>query len=73
MDFSTDLEFAKAAYTTLKECDPERLHLLYLLLAEGETPDSIFQKMTEKKPEYTALPAICGAAAYWIVNQKNSN
>jgi predicted Fe-Mo cluster-binding NifX family protein len=72
-DFSTDLEFAKAAYTTLKEYDPGRLELVTLLLAEGETPEMILEKMKEMRPDYIALPEICAGAAHWIVYQKNSN
>lgn len=72
-DFSTDLEFAKAAYTTLKEYDPGRLELVTLLLAEGETPEMILEKMKVMRPDYIALPEICAGAAYWIVYQKNSN
>jgi len=72
-DFPTDLKFAETAYTTLKECDPERLQLVCLLLAEGETPETIFERMKKMRPDYIALPAICAGAAHWIVYQKNSN
>lgn len=72
-DFSTDLEFAKAAYTTLKECDLERLRFIYLLITEGETPETIFERMKKMRPDYIALPAICAGAAHWIIHQKHNN
>jgi hypothetical protein len=72
-DFPTDLKFAETAYTTLKECDPERLHLVTLLIAEGQTPEMIFERMKEMRPDYVALPAICAGAAYWIIHQKHNN
>jgi hypothetical protein len=73
MEFPIDLRFAEAAYTTLKECDPGRLKLVTLLISEGETPQTIFERMTEKKPDYVALPMLCAGAAHWIIYQKNSN
>jgi len=73
MEDFTDLDFAKAAYTTLKEYDPERLELVTLLLAEGETPEMILEKMKEMRPDYIALPEICAGAAVWIIHQKANN
>ena len=73
MENFTDLEFAKAAYTTLKEHDPDRLHLVTMLLAEGETPETIHDRMKKMRPDYIALPAICAGAAVWIIHQKANN
>ena len=73
MEDFTDLDFAKAAYTTLKEHDPERLHLIHLLLAEGETPETIQERMKTMRPDYIALPAMCAGAAVWIIHQKANN
>jgi hypothetical protein len=72
-DSQSELEIAKAAYETLKVTAPKKLHLIYLLLAEGETPEEIFSRMEIARPGHTDFSVICAGAAYWIVHQKNSN
>ena len=68
-----DLEFAELAYDALLNCDPERLQLVTMLLAEGETPETIAERMKTMRPDFVVLPEMCAGAAVWIIHQKANN
>ena len=72
-DHVKDLEFAELAYDALLNCDPDRLQLVAMLLAEGETPETIHERMKKMRPDFAVLPEMCAGAAQWMIHQKANN
>lgn len=72
-NFSTPPNFAQIAYNSLLKYEAERLHLICLLIAEGQTPQNIHDRIKAANPDEVAFPVLCAAAAQFIIDQKADN